>query len=64
MYKIVKNEQISPNSFLMELEAPEVIKKAMPGQFVIVMAKEDSERIPLTIYDYDKESGILSLIYQ
>jgi ferredoxin--NADP+ reductase len=36
----------------------------MPGQFVIVMAREDSERIPLTIYDYDKEKGLLSLIYQ
>lgn len=64
MYKILKNERISPNSFHMEVEAPEVVRKAMPGQFVIVMAKEDSERIPLTIYDYDKETGILSLIYQ
>ena len=64
MYKIIKNEKISENSFLMEVEAEDVIKKAMPGQFVIVMAKEDSERIPLTIYDYDKEKGILSLIYQ
>ena len=64
MYKILKNEKISPNSYLMEIEAPEVIKKAMPGQFVIVMGKEDSERIPLTIYDYDLETGVLSLIYQ
>ena len=58
MYKIIKNEKISENSFLMEVEAEDVIKKAMPGQFVIVMAKEDSERIPLTIYDYDKEKNI------
>lgn len=64
MNKIIKNEVISPNSYLLEVEAPSVINKAMPGQFVIVMAKEDSERIPLTIYDYDKEKGILSLIYQ
>ena len=41
-----------------------VIEKALPGQFVIVMTREDSERIPLTIYDYDKEKGILYLIYQ
>ena len=48
----------------MAIEAPLVIDKAMPGQFVIVMANMDSERIPLTIYDYDKEKGILYLIYQ
>lgn len=64
MYKILKNEKISPNSYHMEVEAKEAVRKAMPGQFVIVMSKEDSERIPLTIYDYDKENGILSLIYQ
>ena len=64
MYKILKNEKISPNSYLLEVVAPEVIKKAKPGQFVIVMAKQDSERIPLTIYDYDLETGVLSLIYQ
>ena len=64
MYKILKNEKISPNSYLMEIVAPEVIQKAMPGQFVIVMGKEDSERIPLTIYDTDKDTGVLSVIYQ
>lgn len=64
MYKIVKNEKISPNSYLLEVIAPEVIERAMPGQFVIVMGKEDSERIPLTIYDFDKEKKVLSLIYQ
>ena len=64
MYKVLKNEKISPNSYLMEVVSPETIRKAMPGQFVIVMAKEDSERIPLTIYDMDQEKGVLSLIYQ
>ena len=64
MYKILKNEKISPNSFLMDVVAPDVIRNAKPGQFVIVMAKEDSERIPLTIYDFDLETGVLSLIYQ
>jgi len=64
MYKVLKNEKISPNSYLMEVVSPETIRKAMPGQFVIVMAKEDSERIPLTIYDTDPEKGVLSLIYQ
>ena len=64
MYKILKNEKISPNSYLMEIVAPESIRNAMPGQFVILMGKEDSERIPLTIYDMDQEKGILSVIYQ
>ena len=64
MYRVLYNKRISSNSFEMAVEAPLTIKKALPGQFVIVMAKEDSERIPLTIYDYDKEKGILYLIYQ
>ena len=64
MYKILKNEAISSNSYLLEIECPLAIKNAMPGQFVIVMGKSDSERIPLTIYDCNKEKGILSLIYQ
>lgn len=64
MYKILKNEKLNENSFEMVVEAPMVVNKAMPGQFVIVMGKSDSERIPLTIYDYDKEKGLLHLIYQ
>ncbi len=64
MYKILKNEKISESSYLLSIKCPIVIKKAMPGQFVIVMSKEDSERIPLTIYDFDLEEGILHLIYQ
>lgn len=64
MYKIIKNERLNSNSFLMEVIAPDVIRKAIPGQFVIVMGKNDSERIPLTIYDIDKENNVLSLIYQ
>lgn len=64
MYKVLYNKQISSNSYEMLVEAPLVVQKAIPGQFVIVMAKEDSERIPLTIYDYDREKGHLYLIYQ
>ena len=64
MYKIIKNEKISESSFLMVVEAPLVVKKAIPGQFVIVMGREDSERIPLTICDYDKNNNLLTLIYQ
>ena len=64
MYKILYNKRLNSNTFEMQVEAPLVVKKCMPGQFVIVMAKEDSERIPLTIYDYDRKKGIVSLIYQ
>ena len=64
MYKVLHNKQISSNSYEMLVEAPLVVENCLPGQFVIVMAKEDSERIPLTIYDYDKEKGLLYLIYQ
>lgn len=64
MYKIIYNKKNNESSYEMAVEAPLIIKKAMPGQFVLVMSKEDSERIPLTIYDYNKEEGILYLIYQ
>ena len=64
MYKIIYNKKISSNSYEMAVKAPLVIENFIPGQFCIVMGKEDSERIPLTIYDTDKEKGILYLIYQ
>ncbi len=64
MYKILKNEKINKNSYLLSIKCPIVIKKALPGQFVIIMSQEDSERIPLTIYDYNLDDGILNLIYQ
>ena len=64
MYKIIKNEPISQDSYLMEIKYPIPDNKVLPGKFVIVMAKKDSERIPLTIYKYDNEKEVLSIIYQ
>lgn len=64
MYKILRNEKISESSYLLTIKCPIVIKNAMPGQFIIVMSKEDSERIPLTIYDHNLDNGTLDLIYQ
>ena len=64
MYKVIYNKKLNDNSFEVAVEAPLVVKNAMPGQFVIVMSHEDSERIPLTIYDYDRDKNILYLIYQ
>ena len=64
MYKVLSNKKISSNSYEMLVEAPLIVENCLPGQFVIVMSHEDSERIPLTIYDYDKKKGLLYLIYQ
>ena len=64
MYKIIYNKKICNNTFELLVEAPLAIQNFMPGQFVIVMAKEDSERIPLTIYDCDEKKGLLYVIYQ
>ncbi len=64
MYKILKNELIGQNIYELDVLAPLVVDKCLPGQFIIVMAYNTSERIPLTIYDCDKETGILKMIYQ
>ena len=63
MKKVIVNKKISDNSFLIGIEDKDIIKNFIPGQFCIVMAREDSERIPLTLYDYD-DMGIVYLIYQ
>ena len=64
MYKVLQNKKVNVNSYEMIIEAPLVVKKFVPGQFCILMAREDSERIPLSIYDFDKEKGLLYVIYQ
>lgn len=64
MYKVIYNKRINKNCFEILIEAPMVVKNFIPGQFAIVMGKEDSEKIPLSIYDVDKEKGLLYLIYQ
>lgn len=64
MYKIVKKEILNPTVTLMEIEAPFVAKKAEPGQFIILRVDENGERIPLTIADYDREKGTITIIYQ
>ncbi len=64
MYKIVKKEVLNTSVVLMEVEAPFVARKAQPGQFVILRVDEDGERIPLTISDYDREKGIITIIFR
>ena len=64
MYKIVKKEVLAPNIFSMDVLAPRVAKSAQPGQFVIVIADETGERVPLTICDYDAEEGTVQIVVQ
>lgn len=64
MFKIVKKEELNPTVTKMVVDAPLIAKKAEPGQFIIFRAKEDSERIPLTIADYDRQAGTVTIIFQ
>lgn len=64
MYKILNAEKLSANVFLMDVEAPRVAKHCLPGQFVIVKMDEVGERIPLTICDYDREAGTITIVFQ
>ena len=64
MYKIVKKQTLAANIYLMDVEAKRVAKSCMPGQFVIVRMDEEGERIPLTICDYDREAGTVTIVFQ
>lgn len=64
MYKIVKAEQLADKIYLMDVEAPRVARACEPGEFVIVKMDEVGERIPLTICDYDRETGIVTIVFQ
>ncbi|MDE6841578.1 MAG: sulfide/dihydroorotate dehydrogenase-like FAD/NAD-binding protein [Oscillospiraceae bacterium] len=64
MYRIVKKRVLNPTVALMEIEAPAVARKAEPGQFIILRVDEEGERIPLTIADFDRQAGTVTIIYQ
>lgn len=64
MYSVVKRRQLAEAIVLLEVEAPAVAKKAKPGEFVIVRQKDESERIPLTIMDFDAEKGTITIVIQ
>lgn len=64
MFKIVEKTPLNPSMTRMVVEAPFIAKKAMPGQFIILRVDEFGERIPLTIADYDREKGTVTIIYQ
>ncbi len=64
MYRIVKKQVLNPTVTRMEIEAPLVARKAEPGQFIILRVDETGERIPLTVADYDRERGTVTIIFQ
>ena len=64
MYRILRREQFSPQTFLWEVEAPDVARAAQPGHFVMLRLSDGGERIPLTIADYDRERGTVTVVVQ
>ncbi len=64
MYRIVRREQFSDTNFLWEVEAPDVAASAQPGQFIMVRLHEGSERVPLTVADFDRDRGTITLVVQ
>nr|WP_092068773.1 sulfide/dihydroorotate dehydrogenase-like FAD/NAD-binding protein [Dendrosporobacter quercicolus]NSL47222.1 sulfide/dihydroorotate dehydrogenase-like FAD/NAD-binding protein [Dendrosporobacter quercicolus DSM 1736]SDL81144.1 sulfide dehydrogenase (flavoprotein) subunit SudB [Dendrosporobacter quercicolus] len=64
MYKILVKKELAPSVQLFELSAPRIARKAQPGQFVIVRLNEEGERVPLTIADFDRAKGTVTIIFQ
>lgn len=64
MYKILKKRELNEQVTLMEIDAPLIAKKAKPGQFIIFRTDEMGERVPLTIADYDRDLGTITIIFQ
>lgn len=64
MFKILKKQVLNPTVTLMDIDAPLIAKKAEPGQFIILRVDADGERIPLTIADFDRENGVVTIIFQ
>ncbi|HHZ06708.1 MAG TPA: sulfide/dihydroorotate dehydrogenase-like FAD/NAD-binding protein [Clostridiales bacterium] len=64
MYKILKKKVLNPTVTLMEIDAPLIAKKAEPGQFIILRVDQQGERIPLTVADFDREAGTVTIIFQ
>ena len=64
MYKITSKRLLTENIYLMDIEAPRVAKSAEPGQFIIIKNDDKGERIPLTIADYNKEEGTVTIVFQ
>ena len=64
MAKVLRKAELNSSVTLLEVEAAKIAKKALPGQFIILRIDEEGERIPLTIADYDREKGSITIIFQ
>ena len=64
MYKILRAEKLAANIYLMDVEAKRIANSCKPGQFIIAKIDEKGERIPLTICDYNKEKGTITIVFQ
>lgn len=64
MFKILKKKELSPNVFSMDIDAPRVARKAQAGQFIVLRVDEKGERIPLTIANFNRETGAVTIVFQ
>ena len=64
MYKIITKRKLAEQIWFMDLEAPRVARKCLPGEFLIVKIDRYGERIPLTVCDYDREKGTIAIVFQ
>lgn len=64
MYKVIDKQRLAATVTLLKLQAPEIAKKVRPGQFVILRANEEGERIPLTVNDFDRDRGTITIVFQ
>ena len=64
MYKIVEKKWLTPIICYMDIEAPDLAASAQPGQFLIIRTDDKGERIPLTICDYDRKKGTVTIVFQ
>ncbi|MFH1726086.1 MAG: sulfide/dihydroorotate dehydrogenase-like FAD/NAD-binding protein [Elusimicrobiota bacterium] len=62
MHKIIERRRLVPNIHLLRVEAPEIVKRVQPGNFVVVKIDEKAERVPLTVADWDVDTGVLSIV--
>jgi len=63
MFEVIEKERLVPNLYLLTIRAPEIVETIQPGQFVILRSDNDAERIPLSVADWNKKDGTLSMIF-
>lgn len=64
MYRILEKKKLAPAVTMLKLDAPAIAKKVQPGQFVIIRINEEGERVPLTVNDFDREKGTITIVFQ